>query len=260
VTDVPIASPDNPLVKQVVRLHEVRHRRAEARFIAEGRRTIEAFLANGWKAEHLIVRSGEEPPSAWPREQLRMVSERVAAKMSQASTASGYLGVFSIPPVPALQPASGGLVLAGITDPGNLGTLIRSAAAFGVAHLALLGGADPFSHKVVQASAGALASVPISPLPEESGPELLAGGAPLCALVVSGGLDPARLPRQRRWLVVGSEAHGLRPDWLAGCPERVTLPMQGPVDSLNAAIAGSIACYLLGTPNRASGAVGESGR
>lgn len=258
--DAVISSVDNPLVKQLVRLHETRHRRADGHFIAEGQRTIDAFLAAGWAPVHLLVRDGEAVPSGWPRQPLRLVSDRVATKLSQASAASGYLAVFATPAAPALQPAAGGLVLVHITDPGNLGTLIRSAAAFAVPQVVLVGGADPWSHKVVQATAGTLATLPIVLHAGEAGPELLGAGAPVCALVVSGGIHPGSLPRRPRWLVVGSEAHGLGGDWLTGCDEHVTLPMQGSVESLNAAIAGSIMCYLLSAPYPAPGAVGESPR
>jgi TrmH family RNA methyltransferase len=250
--DPPITSLDHALVKRLVRLHEVRHRREDGHFIAEGRRTISAFLAAGWRPELLLVREGEEIPADWPA--ARAVSARVAAKLSQAATASGYLAVLPIPaPRPAL-PAAGGLVLVEIADPGNLGTLLRSAAAFAVPQLVLCGGADPYAHKTVQASAGALSALALIQLGEGSGPQALSGGAPLCALVVAGGADPSTLPRQPRWLVLGSEAHGLRADWLAGCSERVTLAMPGAVESLNAAVAGSLACYLLrpGSPGGAA--------
>ena len=63
--------------------------------------------------------------------------------------------------------------------------------------------------------------------------------------MVAGGADPATLPSGPRWLIVGGEAHGIRPDWLKACDERVTLAMDGRVESLNAAIAGAIACYVL---------------
>ncbi len=256
--DPPIASPDHDLVKRLVRLHHARHRRAEGCFIAEGRRTIDAFLAAGWQAELLLVRSGEETPEHWPRS--RGMHARVAAKLSQAATASGYLALFPIPAARPAQALAGGLVLVEIADPGNLGTLLRSAAAFAIPQVALVGGADPYAHKTVQASAGALSAIALSLLPEGSGPEALSGGAPLCALVVAGGADPAALARHPRWLVVGSEAHGLRADWLAGCSERVTLAMPGAVESLNAAVAGALACYRLAPGRPAPAPVVESAR
>jgi TrmH family RNA methyltransferase len=67
----------------------------------------------------------------------------------------------------------------------------------------------------------------------------------LCALVARGGDAPERLPRRPRWLVVGGEAHGIPESWLPRCDERLTLPMPGGTESLNAAVAGAIACWLL---------------
>jgi TrmH family RNA methyltransferase len=242
-----ITSPDNPLIKRLARLHQARHRREDGLFLAEGRRTIDALLAAGCRADALLLRDGEALPEGWPTAAVRVVGERVAQKLSQASTACGFIAALAAPAPPALDAAAGGLVLAEIGDPGNLGTLLRSAAAFGVGQVALIGGADPFAHKVVQATAGTLASVALHQFEAEAGLAPLRGGAPCCALVVSGGVAPARLAPGPRWLVVGSEAHGLRAEWLAACSERLTLPMPGRVESLNAAVAGSIACYLLGT-------------
>ena len=112
----------------------------------------------------------------------------------------------------------------------------------------LVGGADPWSHKVVQASAGALATLVVHRLDPDDGLSVLAGGAPRCALVVSGGTAPDLLVQGPRWLVVGSEAHGIRAEWSAACEERLTLPMPGGTESLNAAMAGAIACWELFRP------------
>jgi TrmH family RNA methyltransferase len=171
------------------------------------------------------------------------MGERVAVRLSQASTASGYLAAFPEPPAPAIDLSLGGIVLVGVADPGNAGTLIRTAAALALSQVVVAGGADPWATKVVQASAGAIAAVRL--ITQISGPEALAGGAPRCALVVSGGSPPAALIPGPRWLVIGGEANGIPDDWLAACEERLTLPMPGGTESLNAAVAGSIAAYLL---------------
>jgi TrmH family RNA methyltransferase len=244
----PLASPDNPLVKALLRLHRGRHRAEDGRFLVEGRRAIDGFLAAGWMPEHLLVSTDETAPAHWPADRIRPAAPRVLTRLSQASTPSGLLASFPLPTTPATDPAAGGLCCVGVADPGNLGTLLRTAAAFGIGQVALCGGADPFSHKVVQATAGALAKLRLV-LP--AGPAALSGGAaptggaPLAALVVSGGVTPEALPRRPRWLVVGSEADGLPADWLAACVERVTLPMPGGTESLNAAVAGAIAMYAL---------------
>jgi TrmH family RNA methyltransferase len=238
-----VTSLDNPLMKRLHRLHQPRHRREAGRFLAEGLRTIEAFIQAGFVPDIVLVREDEDVPAAWPP--VIRVGARVAQKLSQAVTASGFLAAFPIPAPAPLDRATGGLVLAELADPGNLGTLIRSAAAFGMKQVVVIGGADPYSPKVVQASAGALAAVAVHSVPPEAGLDPLRGGAPLCALVVEGGVAPADLKAGPRWLVVGAEAHGIRPAWLQACDERLTLPMAAGVESLNAAVAGSIACYLL---------------
>jgi TrmH family RNA methyltransferase len=237
-----ITSTDNPLIKELVRLHQPRHAREEGVVLVEGRRLIGDCLAAGWRPHHLLVAEDVAVPAGWPV--AHPVSRRVAERLSQASTASGYVAVFARPLPARLDPLAGGLVLAGVADPGNVGTLIRTAAACAVGQVVVCGGADPFSAKAVQATAGAIARVPVHLLDPAHGPSALAGGR-LCALVVSGGSAPERLPPGPRWLVVGGEADGLSAEWRAACAESCTLPMPGGTESLNAAIAGSIALYVL---------------
>ena len=243
MAESPLASPDNPLVKELRLLHKAEGRRAANAFLVEGRRAIDGFLAGGLRPDVLLHPSAEPAPAHWPP--ARETHARVAARLSQSTTPSGWFARFSIPHPGPLDPAAGGLVLAGVSDPGNAGTLMRSAAAFGIGQVVVVGGADPWSHKVVQASAGALATVRVHVLDPAAGLAPLRSGARVAALVVAGGADPATVGPAPRWLVVGSEAHGLPTDWLSDQDERLTLPMPGQVESLNASVAGSIACYLL---------------
>ena len=235
-----VTSVDNPLVKRLATLASATGRRAEGLFLAEGSRLIDGLVSAGWVPAYLLVRAELPVPEHWP--EVIRVSERVVGKLSQAATASGYCAAFPIPQPAPPDPSIGGIVLAGVADPGNVGTLIRSAAAFGIRQVVLSGGADPFGPKVVQATAGALALVTLH---QVSGPAAVLGGAPCCGLVVADGVPPPALARGPRWLVVGGEAKGIPADWLAACSERLTLPMPGGTESLNAAIAGSIAAYLL---------------
>ena len=234
-----ISAPDNPLIKRLIQLHDAAARREQQAFLAEGLRLIDGFIQAGWQPLELFVREDLVKPPTWPT--ATPISVRVAQRLSSAATASGYAAVFALPTVPPLRAAEGGMVLSGVSDPGNVGTLIRSAAAFGIRQIVLDGGADPFGPKAVSSSAGALALVAL----HRGGPELLGGGAPCCALVVSGGKPPAALVAGRRWLVVGGEANGVPQPWLQVCSEFLTLPMPGGTESLNAAIAGSIAAYVL---------------
>lgn len=238
-------SPDHRLVKDAVRLHRPDGRREQESFLVEGLRAIEPFIAAGWVPQAVFARHDIDYPSAWPSP--HRVGERTAVKLSQATTPSGLVARFALPRPPILDPAHGGLVLAAVSDPGNVGTLLRSAAAFAVAEVALVGGADPYAHKVVQASAGALARLHIHRFAAADGlgPLRAVGSAPIAALVVDGGLPPAQWHERTRWLVVGGEADGIPAAWLTAGDLRWSLPMQAGTESLNAAVAGSIALYVL---------------
>lgn len=241
----PINAPTNPLIKDLVRLHRSAQRRRAGRFLAEGRRIIDGFLVAGLEPVHLLIESGLPVPDHWPRQLVRDVSDRVSARLSQAQTASGYIAVFPIPDPPSLVAREGGVVLHGIADPGNAGTIVRTAAAFGWRQTVWIDSCDPWAAKTVQASAGALAAVSVLRQEGDGALDELAAGAPLCALVAREGVEPAALAAHPRWLLVGNEAHGLPESLSARCQERVTLPMSEAVESLNAASAAAIACYSL---------------
>ena len=104
-------------------------------------------------------------------------------------------------------------------------------------------GVDPWNPKVVQASAGTIGLVTIFQL---SWQQLLKNKKThkLCALVISNGKKSEDIDFKNMLLIVGSEAHGIPPAWIDQCEEKLTLPMPGRLESLNAAVAGSIALYL----------------
>ena len=244
---VPLSA-DNALVRELRELHKPEGRRAARAVLIEGRRAIAGCLAAGWLPDLILTPPDTEIPSAWPP--TRPCSPKAAARVSQAQSPSGWLARFPLPTPPPLEVIQGGLVLVDVSDPGNVGTLLRCAVAFGYAQVVLIGGADPWGAKVVQATAGTLAGIAVHTYPAETAVTVVAGGAPLTALVVSGGQAPEDLLPVPRWLVIGSEAHGLNAAWNAACRDRLTLPMPGPVESLNAAVAGAIACYCLARQRR----------
>ena len=164
-------------------------------------------------------------------------------KMSTATTPSGLLGVFKIPPAPKIEYLGPGLVLAQISDPGNMGTLIRTALACGKQTIVIVEGTDPWSPKVVQASAGTIAQARIFNLDWKT---LVAQKKTLklYGLVVHNGKNIHTIDRNHALIVVGNEAHGLPKEWAHNCDDLITLPMPGGTESLNAGVAGSIAAYL----------------
>jgi TrmH family RNA methyltransferase len=138
------------------------------------------------------------------------------------------------------------LVLAGLQDPGNVGTLLRSAEAFAAGGVLLLPGtASPWNPKALRASAGSAFRVPAITVSESEALSLLhEHGVPAVAAVARGGatVDTAPLNGPAA-LLIGNEGAGLSASLLAAASHRVTIPMPGAIESLNAAIAGSLLLY-----------------
>jgi len=147
--------------------------------------------------------------------------------------------------VPKSKPLEGErvVVLVEIADPGNLGTLIRSAAALGW-QVALVGGADPWNPKVLRSGAGAhFAQVPVT---IDGLSEIAALGFTTVATIIEGGQPPDEIVSGSPLaLLIGNEAHGLPAEMVSASDLTMTIPMTGKMESLNAAVSGAIAMYAL---------------
>lgn len=175
------------------------------------------------------------------------VPDRAFARLSDLESPSGVLAVFDLPEerVTALLARSGPvLLLAGVADPGNAGTLVRSAEAFGAAGVLFgRGGADPFAPKVVRAAMGSLFRLPVASVdPAELLAAAQGSGRPVLAADTDGEpLDRAAIPPDAI-IAVGNERRGVR-DWLPRWDRAVRIPQRRSTESLNAAVAGSIVLY-----------------
>ena len=240
-----ITSRTNPLIKHVATLQHTKHRNAHQQFIAEGNRTCATLINVGNRPINLFVVEHMLPTAQHmvADKHITLVTPHVMEKISTATTPSGLLGVFSIPPTPAIDTLTAGIVLVHMNNPGNVGTLIRTSAAMNKKSVVLIEGVDPWNPKVIQASAGTIGLVTIFQL---TWPTLIKqkGAQKLCALVVSDGKKPQETDFQNTLLVIGSEAHGIPQQWVDQCEQKLTLAMPGGVESLNAAVAGSIALYF----------------
>lgn len=252
-----ITSVDNIIIKQLVLLQSAKRRREFGSFLAEGVRCIRTLLDSGTSVEHIFITEQSaslvEQLTPLDQSQVTIVSERVMRKISQASTPSGMLARFRMPGKKEFVPKIKSLVLSQLQDPGNMGTLIRTAVALDITSIVILSGStDPWSYKTVQASAGTVGYADIYEMDWKEFLECknaLAGSLTL-GLVVSNGLSPRAIQLLDQhtsiFLLVGSEAHGLSQEQIRSCDTLVTLPMpSNKTESLNAAIAGSIALYQL---------------
>jgi RNA methyltransferase, TrmH family len=140
------------------------------------------------------------------------------------------------------------LIAAGLQDPGNLGTLVRSAEAFGASGvLTTAGTVSAWNQKALRASVGSVFRVPVVAVTAEEIAELKGRGIRLIAAV---GVDDSGVVAAQEMdftsacaLMVGNEGSGLGAEWMDMCDAQVTIPCPGPVESLNAAVAGSLLLY-----------------
>ena len=224
-----ISSRDNPKLKTVRKLAARRQREKLGLFAAEGEDLVAAALENGWELEFALVDAARLPALELRAEP---VASQLLAEVSALGHAPRVIGVFRAGRPERERPPLG-LELWRVGDPGNVGTLARACDAFG-AYLALSAGcADPFGPKALRASAGSIFRVP----PAEFSPE----GA--VALVVHGAPPLSELDPSLSRFVLGSEREGLPDEVVAGCAARATIPLAGSAESLNVAMAGTVALY-----------------
>lgn len=242
-----ITSRANPLVQQYAALKNSQERYAQSLFLAEGMRACSTLYASGIVLRNLLytVEHEAQVEKLFPSDCCVRITSQILEKIATTDSPSGIVGVFQIPDEPDPATITPGLVLVDIANPGNMGTLIRTAAAMGVKSIVVVEGSDPWSPKVIQATAGTIGNMKLF---QWSWKELVeyasAQNILLAAMVVAGGKDIRELPINKQLLIIGSEAHGLPLASQKQCQELVTLPMPGNTESLNAAIAGSIALYL----------------
>jgi TrmH family RNA methyltransferase len=210
-----ITSRDNEKLKLVRKLHERRWRDKLGLFFVEGEDAVEASTA----APVELLVAGEN------------VAAELLAEVSTAAHPPRVVGVYRRDDLPGAEPRAVALELWGVADPGNLGTLIRSADAFGAAVVLTPGCADPTGPKALRASAGSIWRVPLA----------ASGGGLRVALVAHGGAPLVGLDlRGEVTFLLGAERAGLPAD----VPRDVeaSIPIAG-AESLNVAAAGAVALY-----------------
>lgn len=259
-TAPPLTSTRNPRVRAAAALSRGRERRATGRHLAEGPNAVSAAI-NAGLAETVFVTPDGQRLLAVDDQRVRdgqsmpdvvVVSEAVLDHITDAVTPQPICAVVVTPTadIDRLVSTMDVLVLDAVADPGNVGTLVRTAQAFGFgAVMTTAMSADPFGPKAARSSAGAIYGPAIV---TDIDPSAVIEwsrrtGRMLIGLDSRGAtpLDAVAHMRAPLTLAVGSEAHGLSSTFIAALDEHVAIPMPGPTESLNAAIAGAIAMYVV---------------
>jgi TrmH family RNA methyltransferase len=245
----------NPRIERIRELRTARGRREQRRYAIEGPTLIAEACRSGIAIREIYAvpeRLAELPDIAALESAavpLFTTPPRVYARWSELESPPGVLAVVELPatdPDAILARPGTVLLLAGINDPGNAGTLLRSAEAFGAAGALFgRGGVDPYAPKVVRAAMGSLFRLPVATVdaPWLPGAARSAGRLTVAADIDGSDVAQTALPANVV-LAVGNERRGVR-DWLEAWDVVVSIPHRGPAQSLNAAMAGSILLYVL---------------
>lgn len=245
-----ITSTRNPRVVAVAGLQRAAQRRAEGVHVAEGLKVVVEALAAAEVMEVFHLPSFDlDALELTARVRSTPVDERVMDRMADAVTPQGVLAIVRTPPLSApIAPSAPVLVLDGLSDPGNVGTLVRTAAAFAVTVVVTDGSADPFGPKAVRASAGACYRTPVlrrSTVTDHLD-ELRERGRRLLGLSADADhvLTKAAAGGGPCVLVLGGEPRGLAQATRDALDAMVRIPMAAGIESLNVAAAGAIALHV----------------
>lgn len=262
-----ISSAVNPRVKKWAKLQERKHREREGKFLLEGVHLVKEALQAGWPLESVVYDAGHGVPeelAAWAEGERAgesspawiPVSPDVIARCSDTATPQPVFAValkrnwrlLALDEQSPLFDRTSALVvvLDGVQDPGNVGTIVRSAAACGATAVILgRGTADMYNAKTLRAAMGALFHVPVIEaeltdlLPQAQSQGLAVVGTSLTATQSCYSYDF----RRGVWLVFGNEGSGLSPAVSASIPDQVIIPMTGRAESLNVAMAATVLLF-----------------
>jgi TrmH family RNA methyltransferase len=235
----PVRSRSNPKLRLVRRLHGAGQRRRLGLFFCEGEDLVAAALDAGLEPVEALI-DCERPALRERLPEATLVAPELIAELSELAHPPRVLAVFRRDKLPRLDPEkapAAGLALWRVADPGNVGTLIRSADALGPCFICLSDGcADPTGPKALRAAMGALFRVPLGDFDEVPGRRIglvAHGGFPLAEVDLAGPVS----------FVLGAEREGLPNEVAAACDTLATIPLAPGAESLNVATAGAVVLY-----------------
>jgi RNA methyltransferase, TrmH family len=244
-----IVSRDNALLARVRRLNAAPDAyRKLGQVWLEGEHLVQAALQRGWPLQELLIAASHEHDAALQpllarAARVRVVDDALWSGIGSLSSKAPLAALVAWPGEVAVQAKVRSVVLDRVQDAGNLGSVLRSAAAFGITQvIALKGCAALWSPKVVRAGMGAHFGLHLVESAEE--PALDALGVPLLATVAraSSSLTDAALPDPCAW-IFGHEGQGIAPSVLRRCSAQIAIPQPGGEESLNVAAAAAVCLY-----------------
>lgn len=247
MTELIITSRKNPLIQQIRRLvSSKKEREAAGLFVSDGTKLL-AEAVRWWDGLDTVLLTQQTEAELPESVRVIYVSKEIMEYVSPMETPQGALFLCRLPDRKAFSPQPGMLLLDGLQDPGNLGTILRTADALNVPVALLEGCADPYSHKVVRSSMGAIFRTPVVQTTwEEAFAACKAAGIPVAVTALSERAEDIRTAQLSRMaVVIGSEGQGVRRQIMDFADKQLIIPMNPNCESLNAAVAAAIVMWQM---------------
>ena len=242
-----ITSRKNPFLQQVKKLLSNRKEREQSGlFVADGTKLLQEAVRWYPGLKTVILSDGVQAEVPEHVRVIRVPGD-VMESISPMATPQGALFVCALPEKQSFVPKQGMLILDGIQDPGNLGTILRTADALNIPVALLEGCADPYSHKVVRASMGAVFRTDVIRTTwTEVSAACKTAGIPVGVTALSDrAMDIRTADVKKMAVVIGSEGQGVRKDILETADAELIIPMNERCESLNAAVAATIVMWQM---------------
>ena len=245
-----IESKQNPEIKAIKKLQQAKGRRKAKRYLLEGPHLLEMALEAG-KQPELILCTEASFKADYANCNCQLISPQLAGYLAETESTQAVFAVMPLPEPVALDQltSSAILLLDGLQDPGNLGTIIRTADALGYHSLILgKGSVDPYNSKALRAMQGSQFKLQIVQADlDQAIPQLQSQGYRIAASTLSSDSQSVKdycLTDAKKWgIILGNEGNGVSPDCIELADVSLHIPMTGQAESLNVAIAAAIMMY-----------------
>ena len=245
-----ITSSENKLIKELISLQSKKQRHKIGKFLLESKRSIEEALIYGTEPEMVVLRENVELPEFLSdyKGMVVLVAERLFSKISTTENSQGIIGLYKFfdTKINNFLAKDKLLFLDGIQDPGNLGTIVRSAAAFGLDGILIgPGSVDIYNDKVLRSTLGGIFALPILDIKTEELKLFKKHGFSIVGAAL-GGKNIYNYTFSEKTIVgVGNENSGLSQEFTALADDFITIEINNKMESLNASVAASIVLYEL---------------
>lgn len=238
------SSKQNSLIKMLASLKDKKGRKDNGLYLVEGVKMVSEAIKFNREIEYIVMAQSFEASRLDCNAKTITVTDQVFEYLSDEKTPQGVLAVIKIPEFTAKKPSSNAIVLDGVQDPGNLGTIIRTAVASGYSDIYLINCVDPYSPKVVRASMSGIYFVNLYKCDYDELLTVLDGWDLIVADLDGEDLFTFK-PKNKFAIVIGNEGNGVSDTLREKANVTLTIPMSDKIESLNASVAASLMMYNL---------------